>query len=49
MLAETTRRLRTGIRTRRLSTTCTVESFARYVIHDPIHHLFDAGAIEPGK
>ncbi len=22
----------------------TVESFARYVIHDPIHHLFDVGA-----
>jgi len=27
----------------------TVESFARYVIHDPIHHLFDVGAVEPGK
>jgi DinB superfamily len=27
----------------------TVESFARYVIHDPIHHLFDIGARVPGK
>ena len=22
----------------------TVESFARYIIHDPVHHLFDVGA-----
>ena len=27
----------------------TVESFARYMIHDPIHHLFDAGGVEHGK
>jgi hypothetical protein len=27
----------------------TVESFARYMIHDPIHHLFDAGVVERGK
>jgi hypothetical protein len=27
----------------------TVESCARYMIHDPIHHLFDAGVVELGK
>ena len=26
-----------------------VESFARYMIHDPIHHLFDARAVDLGK
>jgi len=26
----------------------TVESFARYVIHDPIHHVVDVGASLPG-
>jgi DinB superfamily len=26
----------------------TVESFARYVIHDPVHHLHDVGATVPG-
>jgi hypothetical protein len=26
----------------------TVESFARYAIHDPVHHLYDVGALEPG-
>ena len=26
----------------------TVESFARYVIHDPVHHLHDVGATMPG-
>jgi DinB superfamily len=27
----------------------TVESFARYMIHDPTHHLFDVGVVEHGK
>jgi hypothetical protein len=32
------RGIRTGTRTH-----FTVESFARYMIHDPIHHLHDVG------
>jgi hypothetical protein len=27
--------------------TFTIESFARYVIHDPLHHLWDVGAPSP--
>ena len=28
--------------------TFTVETFARYLVHDPVHHLHDVGGVEPG-
>jgi DinB superfamily len=27
--------------------TFTVETFARYLVHDPVHHLHDVGGVEP--